>query len=234
MYKQHEPRKLKSQTCHLKTKWVQDHLQKGDRDIKIHSLTHTTHPSSLNTQLLLSLVHSSMSKSWGLLQKSVLFAWFFPYFDCFFCLFVQETHVMVILGWVRRFVLPKGHQHADLQKETSKIDVPTSLNMTDTLPKALPRETFVRCIAKPSIRTIFFRRYLRMRFLCWENIWWAMILNTYPPYRENMCWYASLKQNRERERETLRERERLWERERDSRVQIVVEIFRCLDTDIDI
>jgi hypothetical protein len=62
MYKQHESGKLKNQACrpHLKIKWLQDHLQKGD--IKIHH-------------------------------------------------------------------------------------VPTSLNMADILTKALPRETFVRCIA---------------------------------------------------------------------------------------
>ncbi len=120
----------------------------------------------------------------------------FPlWFCCLFCLFLSPLRPgatcnaqVVILGWVKSFVLPRGDQPAGLQKETSKIHVPTSLNMTDNLSKVLPRETFIRCVGNALNPDDILPPMPLNEGECWENIWW--ILNTHPPYRENMCWYT--------------------------------------------
>ena len=72
-----------------------------------------------------------------------------------------------------------------LQKGVIKIHhVPTSLNMADILTKALPRETFVRCIANALKPDDILPPIAQNEGECWENIWW--ILNTYSLY-ERIC-----------------------------------------------
>ncbi len=101
-------------------------------------------------------------------------------------------HVDLKIKWIQDHL-----QKGDIQIH----HVPTSLNMTDILTKASPRETFVRCIPNALNPDDILPTTAQNEVECWENIWW--ILNTYSLYerisythftsimRTNTNWYLN-------------------------------------------
>ena len=132
---------------------------------RLVSLWHTSHSSSLNTQLLLSLVHPSVSESSVRLKKSVLFAW----------LTSTRTNPLSKISWTTWVQTLSQRYHGQVQTlskiswtSTMRCSVGRIVIDTMSVRTSGSRLTSGSC---PTVRTLFFHIGLnsQMRHSLIEN-----------------------------------------------------------------